>query len=98
MTIPTSSKSIFRHFRLKLTNAAGRRPRVCGGYHINAAGPANRCEDHIRQDSSSPKLPAKSSARNLALAPQVKRKEVVHPLPRIQQDVCPSEIVEFTRI
>jgi hypothetical protein len=30
MTIPTSSKGIFRHFRLKLTNAAGRRPRAVG--------------------------------------------------------------------
>jgi len=38
------------------------------------------------------------SARNLALALQVKRKEVVHAVPRVQQDMRSGKIVEFAWI
>ena len=38
------------------------------------------------------------SARNLALALKVKRKEVVHAVPSVQQDMRSGEIVEFAWI
>jgi hypothetical protein len=48
--------------------------------------------------SSGGQIAAKTSARNLDPALQVKSKEVVDPVPRVQQDMCSGEIVEFARI